>query len=100
MTQSRHRQHLDLYWPARFRWWRWRPMAILLRRLGMSGGTRSARKNRPPARMNLVRTHNVPTMRLPKNANTEPKDTTYNKRFIAMASLPPLRLGVDRKSVV
>src|SRR4249919_3431553 len=43
----------------------------------------SARKNRPHARINLVRTHNVPAMTLAKNANTEPKDTTYNKNFIA-----------------
>jgi hypothetical protein len=67
---------------ARFRRGGWRPMGTSLRRLGMSGGTMSARKNRPHARINLLRTHNVPAMKLAKNANTEPKDTTYNKNFI------------------
>jgi hypothetical protein len=61
----------------------------------------SARKNRPHACINLVRTHNVPAMTLAKNAKTEPKDTRYNKSFIAL-QLAPYRargLGFARRLI-
>ena len=48
----------------------------------------SARKKRPHACINLVRTHNIPALTLAKNANTEPKDTIYNKSFIARQLAP------------
>jgi hypothetical protein len=51
-----------------------------------------ARKNRPHVCINLVRTHNIPTMMLAKNANTEPNETTYNKSFMAFL-LTPYRLN-------
>jgi len=47
--------------------------------------------------MNLVRTHNVPTMTLAKNAKTDPKDAKYNKIFIALSrSYHPGGLGFAR----
>jgi hypothetical protein len=54
----------------------------------MSGGIMSARKNRPHARVNLARIQNVPAMTLANNANTEPKDTIYNKSFIVSRWAP------------
>jgi hypothetical protein len=48
----------------------------------------SARKNRPNASINVVSSHNIPAMTLAKNANTEPKDTIYNKSFIALQLAP------------
>lgn len=51
-----------------------------------------ARKSRPHACINLIRTHNIPAMTLAKNADTEPNETTYNKSFMAFL-LTPCRLN-------
>jgi hypothetical protein len=43
----------------------------------------SARKNRPHTQRNLVKTQNVNAMALANSANTEAKDTKYNKSVMA-----------------
>jgi len=58
-------------------------METFSRRLGMLDGNISALKNRPHARINLVRTHSVTAMALAKNTSSEPKDVKYIKNVIA-----------------